>query len=475
MKKEYKVLLAILIIAFIIRTIFVFLFPVRWWDETVYANLGYDLSKNPFDYSFNHGWSDFVPDGMWPKAGFRAPLLPYTLSVFYFFKLDFLIDFLIPILGTFSVLFVFILGKKLFNEKVGLCSALFFAVFPLHVYYSGRILTDVFSTFFVLLTFVSFWKGYEENNNKFKILFGFFLALTLLARYTALWLIPVFLIYFLIRDKGLRFLKDKYLWLSVLSFFITLSPWFFYSFCEYGSIFGVFMHGAKAASYWGGVQSWTFFFKYWWQTFSVLGIVFVLAFVYILYKREPAKKEIYLLLVWTFFFLGMAMLMPHKEGRFLLPIIPAICIICGFFIDRIKYSKRLILALIVILLILSLFVNFYYDSRKSYTESNFCFLQGGNFLKNIKSDLVITDESPLTYYYTKKATHFYPNPWSLSALKSLIEESYLDKETYIFFTDFDMPLTEEKNIQIKKDLDNFDEVFNCLNRTIIYKYRVLRK
>ena len=472
MRKEHKILIVILIIAFVVRMVFSFLFPVRWWDETVYADLGYDLSKNPFEYSFSRGWSDFVPDGMWPKAGFRAPLLPYSLSVFYFLKLDFLIDLLIPFIGTLSVLFVFILGKKLFNEKVGIYSALFLAVLPLHAYYSGRILTDVFSTFFVLLAFFSFWKGYEENNNKFKVLFGLFLAITLLARYTALWIIPVFLIYFLIRDKGLKFLKDKHLWMAVLVFFVTLLPWFFYSFYEYRSVFGAFTHGAKAASYWGGVQSWAFFFQYWWLIFSVLGIVFVLAFVYILYKKELSKKEIYILLIWVFFFLGMAMLMPHKEHRFLLPIIPAICIICGHFIDRTRCCKKLILALIVILLIISLFFGFYYDYRKSYTESNFCFLQGSNFLRNSNADLVISDESPIVYYYAKKPTHFYPNPWSPSALKLLAEESY-SKEIYIFFTDMDMPLTEEKNVRIKEDLDNFDEVFNCGNRTIIYKYRVL--
>jgi len=42
-------LIVILIIAFVVRMVFSFLFPVRWWDETVYADLGYDLSKNPFE------------------------------------------------------------------------------------------------------------------------------------------------------------------------------------------------------------------------------------------------------------------------------------------------------------------------------------------------------------------------------------------------------------------------------------------
>ena len=91
MKRETKILIVLFIIAFIIRGIFVFVTPVKIWDETVYANLGYDLSHNPLDYSVaNNGWSDFIPSGgdafyAWPKMGFRAPLLPYILSLFYLF------------------------------------------------------------------------------------------------------------------------------------------------------------------------------------------------------------------------------------------------------------------------------------------------------------------------------------------------------------------------------------------------------
>ncbi len=92
MKKEIKILIILFIVAFVVRSIFIFATPVKIWDETVYANLGHDLNKNLFDYSLrNSGWSDFIPSGgddfyAWPKIGFRAPLLPYTLSIFYLFN-----------------------------------------------------------------------------------------------------------------------------------------------------------------------------------------------------------------------------------------------------------------------------------------------------------------------------------------------------------------------------------------------------
>jgi len=128
-----------------------------------------------------------------------------------------------PLIGALSVIILYLLGKEIFNKKVGLISSLIFAFIPLHVFYSGRILTDVLFTFFVLLTFLSFWKGDEKGNKNQRILFGIFLALALLSRYTALWIIPVFFIYLLIKNKSFKFLKERNLWISILAFFITLT------------------------------------------------------------------------------------------------------------------------------------------------------------------------------------------------------------------------------------------------------------
>ncbi len=480
MKKETKILIALFVIAFIIRGIFVFSAPLKIWDETVYANLGYDLSNNPLDYSVEHnGWSDFIPSGgdgfyAWPKMGFRAPLLPYFLSVFYFFNLDFLISFLMPLIGALSVCLVYILGKKLFNEKIALYSAIFFLLIPLHVIYSTKILTDTFFTFFVLLTFLSFWKGYEEGNKKYKILFGLFLALTLLSRYTALWIIPIFLIYFLIRDKSLKFLKDKYLWYSIGIFFLTLVPWFIYGVFEYNNLFGAFIHGFKASAYWGGAQSWHFFFDYWGQMLSIVGFIFIFGLLYILYKKDFLKKEIYFLLTWFVFFLGMAIYMPHKEDRFILAITPAIALISGYFIDKIKKYKKLIWSVIVIIAFFSLFFQFSIEYKNSYTETNICFLEANKFLENQDNAVVITDESPVVYYYTKQETHFYPNPWDIEALKNLLNNSYSNKNSYILFTDYEIPLGGDKYNKVKEDLENnFEKVFECsknIGYSAVYKF-----
>lgn len=457
-----KWLIALFVIALILRIIFVFSMPIKLWDETIYINLGYDLSNNPADYSFaNNGWSDFMPDNSYPLAGFRAPLLPYLISFLYLLNLGFLINFLIPLIGALSVILVYVLGKNLFNESTGLISASLFTFIPLHIFYSGRVLTDVLFTFFVLVTFISFWKGYENNNKKYKVLFGLFLALSLLSRYTALWIMPIFLLYFLIKYKSLRFLKDKYLWYAVIIFFLALTPWFIYGIIYYHNPIGSFMHGMKASSYWGGIQPWNFFFSSWWQMFSIAGFIFIFGLLSIIHKKEYLRKEIYLLLIWFIFFLGMIIYMPHKEDRFIIPIIPSLVILSAFFINKIKEYKRLLIAVILLILIFSTCSNFYNTYKLYHSTNTECFEQIGMKLKEIKGNfMVVSENPPLFRYYVKQENAYYPNPLNNKTIKEL--ETSKDKPVYFVFARFNSGLETEKWQKLKQIMkENYNLVFEC--------------
>jgi len=468
MKRETKIILALFFIAFVIRVIFAFHNPLLIWDETVYANLGYDLSKNPLHYSLEGaGWSDFIPSKgeiyAWPNIGFRAPLLPYTLAIFYSLNLEFLIRFFMPLIGALSVVLIYFLGRKLFNKEVALYSSIFLMLLPLHTLQSGMVLTDVYTTFFLLLTFICFWKGFEEKNNKFKVLFGVFFALSLLSRYTALWFIPVFFLYFLIRDKSIKFLKDKYLWYSILVFFIILIPLFIYSQITYGNVLGAFIHGGIASFYWGGSQKLLFFFEYHWKMFSILGIGFLLSLFIIFKKKAFARKEVYLLLLWGIVFLIFASIMPHKEERFILPFVPAMCLLCGFALSLLKRYKKQILVVLILILIIANGIQFYDYAHKFYNGTTKCFGEANNYINSLSGDfLIIADESSINYYYTHQSARFYPNPWSMDALTRSVESTNNQNNTYIFFTDYDMPLYDEEHIQIRNDLENnFEKVFEC--------------
>lgn len=479
LEKTDVFIIFLIIFSFLIRIIPLLYTPLRGWDETVYLNLGDQLSVNPFNYSlFGSGWNDYIPSTDiiygWPNIGFRAPLLPYLLSIFYFLNLNFLIEIIMPFIGALSVFLVYILGRDIFNKKIGLYSALLFSLAPIHVYYSGQMLTDTFVVFFILLAFISFWKGYEKGNNKHKILFGFFLALSLLARYTTLWIFPVFFLYFLIRDKSFKFLKDRHLWHAILIFLLTLTPWLFYGFSHYGNVFGAFIHGLKAAGYWGGEQSWNFFFANSWQIFSIIGIIFIISLYNIFQKKDYIKKEVYLFLIWIAFFLGMVMYMPHKEDRFIMPIIPAVCIIAALLFDQLKKYKKIIISTACLILMASLAMLFVNEYQKSQEGATACFYNGNKFLadKNIdKNSLIINNKSPMVYYYTKKENRLYPEPWNTQSFKDYINQNFSHRTVYVFFANYDMSEYE----YINKDLNgNFEKVFECSKEdgySVIYKYK----
>jgi len=465
------ILLGIFILALVLRLIFISSSPIRWWDEAVYANIGYDLSKNPFDYSLkNASWGDYIPDDSWPHLGFRPPLLPYMISILYFFKLDFLINFLMPIIGALSVIVLYFLAKKLFNTKIALLSSLFFALLPIQVFYSSRIMNDVLATFFILITFYCFWKGFEETNNKYKVLFGIFFALSLLSKYTALWLIPVFLLYFIIRDKSFKFLADRFFWYSVLSFFIILIPWLIYGFFEYGNIFGAFLHGFISAPYWGGIQDWYFFFQYFWRIFSVLGIVFIGSLIYAVYKKDYSRQNI-LILIWIFVFLAAASFMPHKEERFILPLIPGLIVLSAYGLTKIKKYFKIFGIIILILLCFSLLHNFQYYYSKSHNIDSECFLETLNYLDSLNSSYkTYSDNSPIFFYYTRKPSGFF-----LSLNDSYLDEisNYPEYEVYFVFNNPGSGVVYQEYPDFRYKLSgNYDLVYSCnLNPYMNFIYK----
>jgi 4-amino-4-deoxy-L-arabinose transferase-like glycosyltransferase len=471
MKKEIKLLMIILIVAIALRILFIYSSPLRWWDETVYANIGYDLSKNPFDYSLiNSSWGDYIPDGSWPHLGFRPPFLPYILSVIYFFKVGFLISLLMPLFGSLTALFVYFIGRKFYSEKTGLIAALFIALLPIHTFFSSRILNDVLATFLITLAFLFFWKGFEENKLKYKILFGIVMGLALLSRYTVLWIFPVFLAYFLLK-KSFKIFFDKGLLLSIASFFIVLLPWFIYGFFEYGNILGAFMHGLKSAFYWGGIQPWNFFFHYSWKIFSILGIIFIVAISYIFYKRDYSKQNV-LLLLWIFIFLTIASLMPHKEERFILPIIPAICLICGYLFSKIEKKYLYIFILLpIIFLSFSLFTSFFEYYNQGHNINNRCFIDSIDYLRNLKEPyLLISENPPIFYYYIKNENRFYP-----ALTKEYLMSISSNKDIYFIFTRLGSGLNSSDYYQLREIFNNFEQVYNCSldpEVNIIYKRNI---
>lgn len=90
---------------------------------------------------------------------------------------------LIASLGTATVIPVYLLGKKIYNHKVGLIAALFLAVTPIHLDESHLAKFDVALTFFTALAFLFAYQAYTSHKLKDYLIAGAAIGFATSAKY----------------------------------------------------------------------------------------------------------------------------------------------------------------------------------------------------------------------------------------------------------------------------------------------------
>lgn len=347
----------------------------------------------------------------------------------------------------------------MFNEGVGLASAAVLTFIPMHVFYSGKIMNDVLSMLFITISVLCLWKGFEYNKNLYKLLFGFFFALSVLSRYTALWMAPVFLAYF-VQKEGISFVKNKHLYYAIGIFFVVLSPWLVYGYHVYDNFFGAFLHGLRASHYWGGVQPGYFYFQYSWQMFSIFGLILLVGLAYMAKKREIMKRRSVFLILWAFIILIFAIIMPHKEDRFIMPLVPPMCILSGYLLSRLNYNyKKVIIVIVILISLVSL--AFLFSFNRVYNGNTGCFLDSTNYLNSISDNpLIVSENSALFYFYTHRESAFFPQLTEESFRK--VEQEHSDRKIYFVFTKYESGMTMQEFEKLRGILSqNYTLVHEC--------------
>lgn len=155
-------------------------------DEILYSDYAYSI--------IGEKWG-------WPQEEMFAqpPFFPYLLAIqTYLFEGSLNILRIVPIFfGVLDVLMVYYLGKLIYNQKIGLLSALFLAFFSYHIYYSRSLMIETTLIFFILASMYFFWKTCEEEGILNAILAGFFLGMANNTKYAAFLLYPIFISYLL--------------------------------------------------------------------------------------------------------------------------------------------------------------------------------------------------------------------------------------------------------------------------------------
>jgi mannosyltransferase len=130
------------------------------------------------------------------------------------------------IFGIASIPLIFIIGKQLISERVGIIASLLLSVSSYHIYYSQETRAYSLLVFFTLLSFIFFAKILKGNTSDKWQYFGYFIvnALLIYTHYFGLFVVASQLIFYFLQLKSLN-INKKYFWNAQIATGMMFLPW----------------------------------------------------------------------------------------------------------------------------------------------------------------------------------------------------------------------------------------------------------
>jgi len=473
-----KAFIVILIIAFAIRLYIFFqtMDQPLWWDAADYMA----TAKN---------WAGLNPNliDMWYyRRGFLWPLIGTI-----FFKLnlgEIGTRFLMTLFSTGIIFVSYHLIKKMFNKKLAFLTSIALTASWIYLFFTGRLLTNMPATFFLLTFLLFFWKGYVlKEGNKFLYLSAIFFALSVLTRMQyIMFIIPILFLVF--SKEKFKFFLNKKLWITLGIFLLILIPQMIIHYQHFGNPL------ADLTKYYLGVGSsqsgevgvslakTSDLFLYFnnlpyildgnQQGYSslfalspmyllfIIGIFLFFADLFLgfdkLFKNEKLQTKFFIF-VWilsTFLFLGY--IAPQLEQRYIMQTLPFLFLIASYSVikigtiirQKIKIKNKTFFIIFLIVFILLLIPNLFFGNKlieekiTSYLEVK----QAGEWIKSNSNsdDIIISDSLPQITYYSERSTY----PFSLDYRRDLNSKNESDfddfvkskKPKYMILSLFDTPV-----------------------------------
>ncbi len=416
------IIILIFIFGLILRLKYLTINQAVWFDEAEYLSAAKNWAFN-IPYQLN-----FV----------RPPLLPFIWAIFY--KIgggEFLFRIILLFFSLAGLVLTYLIGKALFNKQVGLIALTITSFHYLNLFYTARLLSDIPSLTLMLFTIYFFWQGYVNKKGKYLYLMGLTFILSILMRFPAGILGLVLFLYLLITE-GLKFLKNKKLWLSIGIFFIILTPYAIWYYKTYNKIpiLGASAYYTKNILF---KQSLSFMPTILMSPFHIFEILLLIGLGIILFnlvigydllrKEEKLKKQLFVFLWIIITFSYFAFYAGLVEDRYFFYIFPAFFMIIGNILLKIndllkKYYKFLGIIVIILVLCLTAYQQITYGDRLIKIKSNsyIQFRYAGEFIKQNSNpnDKVIAAGTPQLTYYSDREIIYWPD-------KDKFEELIKDK------------------------------------------------
>lgn len=294
-------------------------------DEAVYSGQGAALAADP------------IYSGLF--AIFRAhPLLVQFLDSIAFRLIgvgDVAPRLISVAFGLGGVALAYATGSLLYSKRAGLIAAGLLALMPYHVIVTRQALLDGPETTLFLLT-VYLVARYARTGHAHWLYFAAFSAgLTVLAKETAILLVPVIVAFFLLAPE-IR-VPIRRMLIAVVLFIVAFGPY------PAAVLIGRGTNAAQAFFIWEVLRqpnhSWTFYAD---VLPSALGpLVFIAGVGGLIVALRRGHWEDRLLVVWIAIPVAFFEVWPVKGFQYLLPIAPAVAILAGLAFDRLfEFGER---------------------------------------------------------------------------------------------------------------------------------------
>lgn len=148
-----RILVLMILLSFIIRVIYVVFFSSITNDEMYYMRMAQNLNSG-------NGLTDIYGS---PATVF-FPLLPVLIAVVQHVLQNYIISgyFVAIFFGGLTLLPVYLLGRELMGERVGLLAAALAMIYPVLIMFSSHIITEVIYAFFLLMAVFFVWQMLKQ-------------------------------------------------------------------------------------------------------------------------------------------------------------------------------------------------------------------------------------------------------------------------------------------------------------------------
>lgn len=422
-KNSNLILIAVLIFALILRLKYLTINQAVWYDEAEYLSVAKNWAFNLTSYQLHY---------------IRPPLLPFLMAGLYKIGFDELgMRILVLLFSMVGVFFTYLVGKEIFNKWIGLIASFLMTIFYASLFYTARILTDLPSTTFWLISTWLFWKGMVKKESKWYLwLLGPFLVMGTLTRFPFGLIFFVLLLYLIITER-FKFLKNRDLWISSLLGIVCFLPYASWYYLKYSKIpilgpagfYGAFSQLSNYLKILPGVFQ-SSIPGFW----GSLLIVFLLGFLIISFNliigfdkigKDNELKKYTFIWLWTIipfiffaFFAGQI-----AEDRYLFYLYPATFIIVGFALIKIydfimRFNKIFALFIVLLVLISASVAQISYADRiiKIKSTSYIQFKEAGKWIKENSNpgDKIIAAGQPQLNYYSERDIIYWPEDYEMN-------------------------------------------------------------